>query len=237
MIRKHKRKILFVTGVLCIIIFCSSCASQVRLSEEAVSSNDISKTIKARCHKWENFEARLKLKVTRRAGVSNFILHVWKYGKKIKIDVISLWGQTLAVGVIGEERSFIWLVKNKKLYVSDNLKKLSKLLVGISINPDELMGCVTGCFSAPKKYFKFASVNSGGYMDISEVYFGKSPEIKVRYNPAFSLSELDKVPLKVYVAINKSTIVIKPQFIKPLVSVPVGVFNINPPEYVEKYYL
>ncbi len=239
MIEKGRKGIVSFVWLLWVVVLCSSCALRARPSEEETTSlNNISEVIKVRCLKWENFEARLKLKVANEGKVSRFLLHVWKYGKKTKIDVVSLWGQTIAVGIIGEGRSFIWFVGDRRLYISDSPERLSKLLVGISMNPDELMGCVTGCFPVFRKDFGVvSSVEAEGHMDISEIHFGRLQKILVKYDHPFKLSKLDEVPSKVFVTAGKSSIIVTIPLIKPLTSPPPKVFDVNPPSYVEKYYL
>ena len=223
--------------VLIIVCFCCYCSKQIK--ETGFSSSGIQGVIESRCSMWSAFEAKFKVKSVVKHKTFRYTLHVWKKKDKLKLDVFSLWGQTLAEAIFNRNlKSVVWLVTNKEAYISNDVEQLVQFLTGITIQPFSLLNYVSGCFKEDlKQELASNSFNWCGNFLLCGIALSKPAKMELIYDPYFNLAELKELPSKITLITPDGVMNLSLLSASKNADIPDDIFNLNIPSDVLRHRL
>jgi outer membrane biogenesis lipoprotein LolB len=179
---------------LCIVleIGCATLRPKEKTDDFLYRAGDL---IEKRCAYWQRFEAQFSLKFNAPYDSNRYLLSYYQDHDRLRIDLISLWGNTIAVLVIKPQMVILWLPARKTVYITSNANNLLSRLAGIEGHVTDILPMVTGCISSQMgQSVKILSTKSEG-LDLVSLKLKQNDRIwEIDYSPPLSLAVVENLP-------------------------------------------
>ncbi|MEJ5299750.1 MAG: lipoprotein insertase outer membrane protein LolB [Thermodesulforhabdaceae bacterium] len=216
--------------ILCIIleVGCATFRSKEKTDDFFYRASDV---IEKRCAYWQSFEAQFSLKVNAPRDPNRYILLYYQNHEFLRLDLISLWGNTIAVIVVKPKEATIWIPAKKTLYKASNVGNLLEKLAGIEGRIIDVLPVVTGCISnQPGRSFRVLSTKSQG-LDLEGLKIKQIDRIwQIDYSPPFSLSPAENLPKTIHIHTSDLDINLELQKINKRDLIPNSRFEVSYPQ-------
>ncbi|SFM41864.1 hypothetical protein [Thermodesulforhabdus norvegica] len=218
---------LYLTGLISLILCLSSCTPGFvhlggKLKKSGVATAD-------RCALWEQYFCRLQGRVVVEGSERAFTLVIWSAPERIRVDVVSGWGGTVAVGIFDEKRdNLVWLPSRKEVYLSKDGSQLTKYLLGVEFPPQKIRELISGC--GPDM-----GERRSGY-EIRRLIIGEQKKVIVEYDPPFRFSDSGTYPQHILISTEEGSVRLDVETVE-LRSVETEVYKLSFPGDVKVFRL
>jgi len=179
---------------LCVIleIGCATVRPKEKTDDFLYRAGDL---IEKRCAYWQKFEAQFSLKFNVPYDPNRYLLSYYQDHNRLRIDLISLWGNTIAVLVIKPQETTLWLPTKKTVYITSDADNLLSRLAGIEGHVTDILPMVTGCISSQMgRSVKVLSTKSQG-LDLVSFKVKQNDRIwEIDYSPPLSMAVVENLP-------------------------------------------
>jgi len=191
---------------LCIIleIGCATLRHKEKTDDFLHRAGDL---IEKRCAYWQKFEAQFSLKFNVPYDPNRYLLLYYQDQNRLRIDLISLWGNTIAVLVIKPQEATLWLPSRKTVYTTSNADNLLSRLTGIEGHVTDILPMITGCISSHMgQSIKVLSTKTQG-LDLISLRVKQNGRIwEIDYSPPLSLAVVENLPKTIRIHTSDSDI-------------------------------
>lgn len=186
-------------GILAVAFLLISCSS----TWKAHDGKDIKQQylgIVDRCDYWNSYVSRVKAHLLANDESRTFDIVTWVTERRIRIDVVSRWGGTVAVGMFDEGgNNQVWFPSRNEVYVAEDGGYLVHSLIGLYIPPQKIREVFSGCINGN-------IVNKGGSDLVDEVMLGDEYNTKVTYDPPLDVTVVREHPKNIFIQTNNGVI-------------------------------
>lgn len=219
---------IFVIGI-CIALAggCASLRHKEKTDDFFYRAGDI---IKKRCEYWKTFEIQLSVKAKSYGTSNRYLLSCYRNHDLIRLDLTSLWGNTISVVIIRPDESIMWIPAQKTVYKSSNSDGFLKKIAGIDGQITDVLTLITGCFSKSSDNYTTILSDSTSPLIISGLKIKqKDFSWEVVYSPYFSLSPVESAPKNIKILMPHSEINLEVLRIETPATIPQNIFSISYP--------
>ncbi|MCX7822037.1 MAG: hypothetical protein N2260_01175 [Syntrophobacterales bacterium] len=189
------KKLKVILSGLCLLLGISSCITLDSKQGTGDFFYRAEKNISERCYHWTTFEAQLLCKLKFPTFSNKYLLSIRKDRDLLRLDLTSLWGNTLAVVVVKKGEAILWLPLEKTVYKSLEPDTFLEKIVGIEGRLTDILALVTGCFEASKiQLFNVSSIQPPFPTLSMLTVRQKDQNWKVHYSPPFALFPVELTP-------------------------------------------
>ncbi len=182
-----------------------------------------------RCSYWETFHGKLKLRAESEEKNAFYLASCFVDKDRFRIDLLSFWGQTIAVALVKEESITLWIPSESTIYKGTSSDLLEKL-TGQNIPVKELISYLTGCLSDHSKKIKLMPGEEISILSIED------KNLKVTYSPFFRLIPAKTTPRTIRVHSHNGVIEIEVTNMERAEKFPDKLFEIEyPPNTLIKH--
>lgn len=183
----------FILGVVCFALNLASCTVGVMPQGRGMIA------LPDRCALWEQYYCRLRGHVSAQGSERDFMMTVWVSPDKVRVDVVSGWGSTIAVGIFGKGGdNRVWFPSKREVYVSEDGRSLVKHLLGVEFSPLKIDELISGC--GPD----IGSATKGE--GLQKVVLEADRRVAAEYDPPFKLSDPKAHPRHILIKAEEGTV-------------------------------
>lgn len=220
----------FIIILLSPFLILAGCASLQKKQE--IDNFFLEKTITDRCNYWTAFEAQLFLKLRSPTYSGRYLLSFYRDRNLLRLDLTSTWGNTLAVVVVKEGESILWLPLEKTIYKNSDPDTFFEKIAGIEGRISDILTLVTGCFSKQQSRFYRIKIDKNPSPTLSNIKVEQKNHVwGITYLPPFSLVPVEATPKIIYIDAFHSNLTLEIRKMEKRIDIPQEVFDIlYPPE-------